>query len=91
MRTTLTIDDQIARRLQDEMRARGTSFRKTLESVLEAGLDSHPRSRTKGTFRVAARPMGLRTGIDPSRLQDLDTDLEVERFLELSRKSEASQ
>lgn len=90
MRTTITIDDRIARRLQDEMRARGTSFRKTLESILEQGLDHGPKSPKAGHFQVEARSMGLRAGIDPSRLQDLDTDLEVERFLELSRQSETS-
>ena len=91
MRTTITIDDRIVRRLRDEMRARGTSFRKTLESVLEQGLDSRPQSPGHGRFRVEARAMGLRAGIDPSRLQDLDTELEVDRFIEVTRKSKASE
>jgi len=28
--------------------------------------------------------MGLKTGIDPARLHDLETDLEVDRFLSVT-------
>ncbi len=90
MRTTITLDDQLARRLQDEMRARGTSFRQTLESVLIQGLEKRPDGAKSGRFRIQPRPMGLRAGIDPTRLQDLDTDLEVERFHEVSRAQKES-
>lgn len=88
MRTTITLDDRIARRLRDEMRARGTGFRETLEHVLLQGLDKSPSKREAGDFRVQARLMGLKAGIDPSRLQDLDTDLEVERFQRITRDLE---
>jgi L-serine deaminase len=84
VRTTITIDDDLARRLQDEMRTRGTSFRQTLEGVLARGLEQ--RTAQAGAFRVQARPMGLKAGIDPARLQDLETDLEVERFLAVARR-----
>jgi hypothetical protein len=86
MRTTITIDDDLARRLQDEMRARGTSFRQTLEGVLARGLEQRTGTTKDGAFRVQARPMGMRTGIDPARLQDLETDLEVERFLAIAQR-----
>lgn len=85
MRTTITLDDGLARRLQDEMRARGTSFRQTLEAVLAQGLEKGPSARKAGAFRVQASPMGLKAGIDPARLQDLDTEWEVERFHEIAR------
>jgi len=86
MRTTITIDDRLARRLQDEMRARGTSFRQTLESVLARGLESKPQGAKEKFFRVQARPMGLKAGIDPARLQDLETDWEVDRFHAIARQ-----
>lgn len=66
------------------MRTRGTSFRQTLEGVLARGLEQ--RTAQSGAFRVQARPMGLKAGIDPARLQDLETDLEVERFLAVARR-----
>ena len=37
-------------------------------------------------FVVKARPMGLRTGLDPSRLHDLADDLEAETFVVTTRK-----
>lgn len=91
MRTTITLDDGLARRLKDEMRARGTSFRQTLEDTLRRGLDSRALKPTPGRLRVRAKPMGLRTGVDPSRLHDLDTDSEVDRFLTVTRKQKESQ
>jgi hypothetical protein len=90
MRTTVTIDDDLARRLQDEMRARGTNFRQTLQNVLARGLESKPGAVKEDAFRVQARPMGLKAGIDPARLQDLETDLEVERFLAVAQRNTRS-
>lgn len=80
------MDDELARRLKDEMRARGTSFRQTLEDTLRRGLANKAVNPSPGKFRVRAKPMGLRTGIDPSRLHDFETDLEVDRFLSVTRK-----
>ncbi len=74
------MDDELVRRLHDEMRARGTSFRQTLERVVAQGLEKGPGTVKGDIFRVQARPMGLKAGIDPARLQDLDTEWEVERF-----------
>lgn len=86
MRTTITLDDGLARQLKDEMRARGTGFRETLEETLKRGLANKGTNPRPGTFRVRAKPMRLKTGIDPSRLHDFETDLEVERFLSVTRK-----
>lgn len=90
MRTTITLDDGLARRLKDEMRARGTSFRRTLEDTLRRGLDSKASKPSPGPLRVRPKPMGLRPGVDPSRLHDLDTDSEVDRFLAVTRRQKES-
>jgi len=91
MRTTITLEDQLVRRLKDEMRARGTSFRQTLESVLERGLAVKPTPVGGNAFRVRAKRMRLRAGNDPARLHDLETDLEVDRFLDVTRRLNKSQ
>lgn len=91
MRTTITLDDRLARRLKDEMRTRGTGFRQTLEDTLRRGLDVTAPNPASSRFNVRARPMGLRTGVDPSRLHDLDTDLEIDHFLSVSRKQKESE
>jgi hypothetical protein len=64
MRTTITIDEDIAVRLDQEMRKRRVSFKAILNEVLRAGLDSlgAPRRRrtefkTKG-FALGASLVG---------------------------------
>ncbi|MGJ3243561.1 MAG: hypothetical protein ACFE0O_11500 [Opitutales bacterium] len=88
MRTTITLDDGLARRLKDEMRARGTGFRETLEETLRRGLATKTVEPNPGAFWVRARPMRLKAGIDPGRLHDFETDLEVDRFLEVTRNQQ---
>lgn len=84
MRTTLTLDDQLMRRLKDRMQATGSTFRETVESVLRLGLAAENITSSHQPFQVQARPMGLKAGIDPARLQDFEGDLEVERFLHVT-------
>ena len=84
MRTTVTLDDDIARRLQEAMRERGQPFKQVLNEALRRGLAAEP-GRGGGAFRVEARPLRLRPGVDPSRLHDLDAELEVDRFRETTR------
>lgn len=91
MRTTITLDDGLARRLKDEMRARGTGFRETLEETLKRGLANKAVHPSPEAFRVRAKPMRLKAGIDPSRLHDFETDLEVDRFLSVTRKQQEHQ
>jgi hypothetical protein len=55
MRTTLTLDDDVAVRLERQRKQRGQSFKAIVNDVLRAGLDAlgqsprrAPRFRTKG-------------------------------------------
>jgi len=55
IRTTLTLEDDVAARLAEEQEKRGASFKDTVNAVLRAGLDatsrrpaSHKPFRTKG-------------------------------------------
>jgi Arc/MetJ family transcription regulator len=67
MRTTLTLDDDVAVRVQEEQRHRGTSFRDTVNALLRAGLDAPTtRRRPRQPFRTAGFDLG------PSRIGSLD-------------------
>ena len=68
MRTTLTLDDDVARRLQDEMQRSGTWFRQAVNGTLRRGLDAPGPGQATLEFRVEARDLGLRPGI---RLDDV--------------------
>ncbi|MDJ0864403.1 MAG: DUF2191 domain-containing protein [Gammaproteobacteria bacterium] len=82
MRTTLTIDDDVAQTLKDLSRKRGTSFEAVVNEVLRGGLTSGEKpSAAREPFRVRSAPRGFRAGIDPRKLNQLVDELEIERFM----------
>ena len=72
MRTTVTLDDDVLARLQQESRTREASFRGTLNDVLRDGLDVAERRREspKG-FRVKPRSIGLKPGLSYDSISSL--------------------
>ena len=82
MRTTLTIDDDVAQALQELSRKRGTSFKSVVNEVLRRGLTTGEKPpATREPFRVRSAPRGFRAGIDPLKLNQLVDELEVEQFM----------
>lgn len=79
MRTTVTLDPDVEARLREAMREQGTSFKATLNGALRRGLGVPAGGGEP--FVVEARPLGLRAGVDPARLRDLDDDIEVDEFV----------
>jgi hypothetical protein len=59
MRTTITLEDDVAVRLEREMKKRGTSFKGVVNDVLRAGLDTleAPR-RDRKIFRTEPLDLG---------------------------------
>ncbi len=82
MRTTLTIDDDVAQALRDLSRKRGTSFKAVVNEVLRRGLTTGEKpAAIREPFRVKSAPRGFRAGIDPLKLNQLADELEIERFM----------
>jgi len=79
MRTTLTLDDDLARRLQDLSRTSGRRFKEVVNEAIRRGLSlgDGPLPGTE-PFRVHPKACGFRPGIDPARLNQLYDDLELE-------------
>lgn len=71
MRTTLTLDDDVYRKLESESRRSGRPFREVVNEHLRKSLVSGQRSVRRPPFRVEAREMGLQPGMDPSNVQEL--------------------
>lgn len=71
-RTTLTLDDDVAAGLRREALRVGLPFRTVVNQAIRAGLEA-PRASSE-PFRVDARPLGLRPGID---LDDIEGLLDV--------------
>ena len=80
MRTTVTLDADVEQLLKEAMERGRKSFKQALNDAVRRGLKRGEAS-SEPAFVVKARPMGLRPGIDPARIRDLDDDLELEEFL----------
>lgn len=78
MRTTLTLDDDVAAKLRSEAGRTGRPFKEVVNDVLRAGLHARRTARRK-PFEVQARPLGLRAGLSYDRIDELLDRLEGEQ------------
>lgn len=78
MRTTVTLDEDVALRLREAAREHGTSFKETINEALRAGLTKAPDARP---FTVETRPLGLRPGIDLTKANALAAQLEDDELI----------
>jgi predicted transcriptional regulator len=69
-RTTLTLEDDVVARLREEARRGGRSFKDVVNDAIRAGLDRAAQEQP-AAYRVQARDMGLRAGIDLDDIQGL--------------------
>jgi hypothetical protein len=83
MRTTVTLDEDVAHRLTERTRLTGASFKQVVNDTLRAGLDgSEKPAEPLPPFRVVPKAGGFRNGVDVRRLNQLNDELESERLLD---------
>ena len=82
MRTTLTIDDDLADQIQEYRRRHGHSLKRVINALLREGLQSRQRRRKGETYRTRAYKLGMRPGFDPLKLNQLLDELEAEGWRE---------
>ena len=82
MRTTLTIDDDLAEQIQEYRRRHGHSLKRVINGLLREGLQSRQRRRKGETYRTRAYKLGMRPGFDPLKLNQLLDELEAEGWWE---------
>jgi hypothetical protein len=76
VRTTLTLDDDVRAKLEQEMRRRGTTFKELVNHYLRLGLNARKAAKPARKFVVRARPMGLREGLSLESIPKLLEQLE---------------
>ena len=82
MRTTLTLDDDVARELRRLEQSGRRTFTELVNDLLRKGLAAGPRPLPTGRrFVVPARAAGFMPGIDPLKLNQLVDEMETARFL----------
>jgi hypothetical protein len=85
MRTTVTLDDDVAAKLRAAARERDVSFKVALNDAVRAGLGEAGRARP---YRVPVRVLDVRPGIDLDKALTLAGELEdaeILRKLELRK------
>ena len=89
MRTTVTLDKDTERLLRAAMHSRRKSFKELLNDAIRSALGDKSAIKNRPRFVLKARPMGLRPGIDPTGLNKLADDLEVDGILAKNRRGMA--
>ena len=86
MRTTVTLDEDVAAKLRQVSRERGVSFKAALNGAIRLGLSTGaPPSKR---FSVQSKPLGIRPGVNIDKalgLADEVEDAEILRKLELRK------
>jgi hypothetical protein len=80
MRTTLTIDDDVAGLLQRRAQELGLPFKDIVNRLLRQGLAESSRPVSPSPPRTLPHSFGFRPGIDLDRLNQLADQLEAEAF-----------
>jgi hypothetical protein len=74
MRTTVTLDPDVAAKLKQTARERGVSFKEVLNSTVRRGFEQgEPKRRP---YRVRPQKMGVRPGVNLDKALQLAGELE---------------
>lgn len=77
MRTTLTLDDDVAAKLKAESRRAGRPFREVVNETLRRGLAQRRVAGPRQTFTIAARDLGhLKPGLSLDNVAELIEQVE---------------
>jgi hypothetical protein len=70
VRTTITLDDDVSFKIQEEMQRSGKSFKETINEALRIGLTSTAAVEA-APLRIQSRPLGLRPGLSYDNITEL--------------------
>jgi len=87
MRTTLTIDDDLAGLLKRRARELGLPFKEVVNRTLRSGLGELARPRPHLAPKTIPHAFGFRPGIDLDKLNQLADELEAEAYAASQRTS----
>ncbi len=78
MRTTITLEEDIAARLNALQRQTGQSFKDIVNETLRAGLERHSgkRAAPRKRFKVQARRLGQHAGLNYANVGELLEQIE---------------
>jgi hypothetical protein len=74
MRTTVTLDPDVAAKLKQTARERGVSFKAVLNDAVRAGLGDRPPASKR--FRMQTASLGVRPGVNLDKALTLAGEME---------------
>ena len=77
MRTTLTIDDDIADALKEQSRLLDRPFKQVVNDILRRGLSPAAVRGPAPEYRIVPNRSQLVPGVDPLKLNQLDDELQA--------------
>jgi hypothetical protein len=86
VRTTLTIDDDLAGLLKRRARELGVPFKEAVNRTIRAGLGEAARPRSGAAPKTVPHSFGFRPDVDLDRLNQLADELETEAYATTVRR-----
>ena len=80
MRTTLTLDDDVADFLKEQSQLHNKPFKQVVNEVLRRGMVPGLKGSKPPRFRIIPNHSRLFPGVDPGKLNQLNDQLEAEDF-----------
>ena len=88
MRTTLTLDPDVVRLLEEERHRRRLSFKEVVNDAIRRGLAPGGGAADAPVYRVEPHATTLRAGIDPGGFNRLHDELEDEAVVQRAARTE---
>jgi hypothetical protein len=85
MRTTLTLDPDVAKLIEEEAHRQRKPIKQVVNEALRRGLAPQTRSRSRKRFRIQPHKTRLRPGIDAGSFNQLVDELEDEALVDKIR------
>lgn len=67
--------------IEDLRRSKGLSLKGAINDLLRAGIQYQSQPPKPKPFRTQSKKLGLRSGIDPTKLNQLVDDLDADEFM----------
>jgi hypothetical protein len=71
VKTTVTLDDDVVERAKRFSQERGISFRQALNDLVRTGLRAESAGKARPAFKIQAKHMGLRPGLNCDNIEAL--------------------
>ena len=81
MRTTLTLDPDVAQRIEQEVRRKGKTLKTVVNDALRTGLGLAQEKRSSRPFRVKPHDFGFKPDINLDKINQLVDELEAREVL----------